>query len=134
MGEGKEIFRQKALDRLSSPESLDQLMRVSGAREWVALLALGVVILAALVWSVVGKLPTAVSGRGVLVRPSHIVDCQSLGAGRLATLDIKPGDVVRKGDVLGRIDQTDIRKHLEEDRASLTELQSQDKAKAALQT
>jgi HlyD family secretion protein len=133
MSEAKNLFRQKALDKLSSPEGLDQLMRVSNARDWAALLAVGLVIGAALVWSITGKLPTAVTGRGVLARPSHIVDSQTLAAGRLEVLNIKAGDVVKKGDVIGRIDQTDIRKQLEQDRGLLADLQSQDRAKTDLQ-
>src|SRR5438105_4154427 len=125
MSEGREIFRQKALDRLSSPESLDQLMRVSSARDWVALLALGLVIGAMLVWSVTGKLPTTVTGKGLFIHPSHIVELQTLGAGRLEALNIRATDVVKKGDIIGRIDQTDVRKHLEEDRALLADLQAQ---------
>src|SRR5438105_1732840 len=133
MSDAKEIFRQKALDRLSSPESLDQLMRVSGARDWIALIALGLVIGAALVWSVTGKLPTTVAGKGIFVHPSQILDCQTLGAGRLEALNIRVGDVIKRGDIIGRIDQTDVRKHLEEDRTLLADLQAQDRAKAGLQ-
>src|SRR5215467_11108884 len=97
----KSIFRQKALERLSSPENLDQLMHVSSALDWVALLSLGGVIVALLMWSITGTLPTTISGRGVFVRPSQIVDCQTLGAGRLETLNIKAGAIVKKGDILG---------------------------------
>ena len=108
-------------------------MRVSSARDWIALIALGLVVAFSLVWSVRGKLPTSVTGRGVFVHPSNVVDCQTLGSGRLQSLNIRPGAVVRKGDLLGRIDQTDIRKRLDEDRSLLAVLQSQDKAKSNLQ-
>ena len=133
MSGAKSIFRQKALDKLSSPESLDQLMRVASARDWAALLAVGLVIGAALVWSITGRLPTAITGKGVLARPSHIVDSQTLAAGRLEALNVKAGDVVTKGDVIGRMDQTDIRKQLDQDRALLQDLQAQDKTKTDLQ-
>jgi HlyD family secretion protein len=129
----KGIFRQKALDRLSSPESLDQLMRVSSARDWIALLALGFVAGTALLWSIFGTLPTSVSGRGVFIRPAHVVDSQSVGAGRLEMLRIKAGDIINKGDILGRLDQSDLHKQLEQDRALVADLQAQDKAKTDLQ-
>ena len=45
----KSIFRQAALERLSSPEQLDQLARVTQPVGWLALLALSLVILSAIV-------------------------------------------------------------------------------------
>ena len=108
-------------------------MRVSNARDWLALAALGLVVGAALVWSVVGTLPTAVTGRGVFLRPAQVVDSQTLGAGRLESLKIKPGDLVQQGQIIGKVDQSDVRKRLEQDRSLLAELRAQDKAKGNLQ-
>ena len=39
------IFRQAALDRLSSPEQLDQLMQVTTPKSWMALVAFIVLLL-----------------------------------------------------------------------------------------
>jgi len=133
MPEKSPIFRQKALERLSSPESLDQLMRIVPARDWLALAALGFLVVVASAWSVMGRLPTAVTGRGILIRPGRLVDFQAIASGRLEAFDISPGAVVRKGDVIGRIDQSEIRRRLEDDRALFRELQLQDRAKASLQ-
>ena len=42
------MFRKVALDRLSSPEELDQLLRVTTSRSWLALLGLGGLLAVAL--------------------------------------------------------------------------------------
>jgi len=60
------IFRKVALDRLSSPEELDQLSRITSPRGWLALAAVAVLLLALLVWSIFATIPTSVSGEGVL--------------------------------------------------------------------
>jgi HlyD family secretion protein len=136
MADKTKIFREKALERLSSPESLDQLMRIAPARDWLWLGALGFLIVSAVAWSIVGRLPTAVTARGILIHPRTMMTGQSVTSGRLETLNIKPGDVVHKGDVigtLGNIDETEIRRRLQEDRALLLELQIQDRAKISLQ-
>src|SRR5256885_16849027 len=99
MSEQNRIFREKALERLSSPESLDQLMRVTSARDWISLCALGALTIVFVVWSVVGRLPTSVTGRGILIHPFQIVDCRATEAGRLESLNVKPGDAVKKGDL-----------------------------------
>jgi hypothetical protein len=60
------MFRKAALDRLSSPEELDQLIHVTRPRSWVALAALGVLLAAGFLWSLLAVIPTTVSGQGVL--------------------------------------------------------------------
>jgi HlyD family secretion protein len=129
---GHDIYRSKSLERLSSPDAVDQLLHVVRARDWIALLAAGMLIAALLAWSITGTIPTTVSGRSVLVLPQTIVDVQTLSSGRLESLRIKPGDFVKKGDVLGLIDQSEIRKGVTEDRNMLEELRQQDRIQAAL--
>jgi HlyD family secretion protein len=69
----------------------------------------------------VGRLPTTVAGRGVLIRPRKVVAWQAPATGRLAALTVSVGDRVQKGAVLGTIDQADMRHQLREDRAKLQE-------------
>lgn len=66
-----DLFRQEALERLSSPERLDELMTIVTLKTWLPLGTLGLLLGLGLVWSVVGRLPVTISGRGPLVsRPS----------------------------------------------------------------
>jgi hypothetical protein len=64
------LFRQESLERLSSPEQLDQLMQIVTPQSWVPLGVLGVLVFAGMVWSIVGRIPITVSGRGLLVADS----------------------------------------------------------------
>ncbi|MDX2213495.1 MAG: hypothetical protein SFY66_09420 [Oculatellaceae cyanobacterium bins.114] len=64
------IFRQESLERLSSPEQLDQLMQIVHSRSWLSLAALGSLVGLAVVWSIWGRIPIMVTGRGVLVHPT----------------------------------------------------------------
>src|SRR3954468_6403058 len=99
-GKGQDIYRSKALERLSSPEAVDQLLNVVGPRDWLPLIATGLLIAVLVSWSVFGTIPTTVDARGVLVHPHTVVDCQTFSAGRLLALDIKAGDIIHKGDVI----------------------------------
>ena len=132
-GKGQDIYRKKALDRLSTPDAVDQLLHTVRPRDWLVLLAGGLLITLLLTWSVVGTVPTSVSGSSVLVDPHTVVNCQTPTAGRLETLSVRAGDYVREGDVLGRIDQSDVLKRLQEDRNILGSLRLQDGIKSALQ-
>ncbi len=51
------LFRQAALEKLSSPEELDQLMQVTTPRGWFALAGLIGLVLVALIVGVVGVIP-----------------------------------------------------------------------------
>ena len=52
---------------MSSPEELDSLMQVTTPKGWVALISLGILILLALLWGIFGKIPTKVSGQGMIL-------------------------------------------------------------------
>jgi len=127
------MFRKEALDRLSSPERLDQLVQIVGPKDWLLLFSLSLLFVMAISWSTWGRLPTTVTGRGVLIRPRKVVGFQSPASGRLVALNVRVGDAVKKGDVLGMIDLAEIRKQLEEERAKLVELQAQDREKSSLE-
>ncbi|RCJ26664.1 NHLP bacteriocin system secretion protein [Nostoc sp. ATCC 43529] len=127
------IFRKESLERLSSPERLDELMQVVSPRSWLPLAALGSVVGVAVIWSIYGRIPITVEGRGVLIYPSNVVPLQSKSAGQLMALNVKVGDVIKKGQVLATIDQAELRKQLQQQRTKLTEFQSQDQAVGSLQ-
>ena len=50
-----EIFRKKSLDRVSSPEQLNDYIRVTTVSVWIVLLALVILLLGMLAWSVFGR-------------------------------------------------------------------------------
>lgn len=128
------LFRKEALDRLSSPERLDQLMQVVHPKKWIPLTAMGAVITAGLLWSVWGRIPMTVAGQGVIVYPSKVVAVQSASAGRILTVNVRVGDQVKKGQVIATIDQTELQKNLQLAHSKLAQLQDQDRNANQIQT
>lgn len=61
----EKLFRRSSLDRIASPEQLDDYIRVTGPSLWVTLGAVAILLAAVLVWSVTGALPTTLSLSGV---------------------------------------------------------------------
>lgn len=67
MSDKKEsLFRQEALTKISSPERLDQLIKVTLPRAWVALLGLLFMLVVILAWSFLGKLQTVSIAPGII--------------------------------------------------------------------
>lgn len=50
------IFREKSMDRVSGPESLNDYIRVTSPSVWIALLSLLILLSGFLVWSVFGRI------------------------------------------------------------------------------
>ncbi|MDJ0798900.1 MAG: NHLP bacteriocin system secretion protein [Calothrix sp. MO_167.B12] len=127
------IFRQESVERLSSPEQLDQLMQVVSRRNWLPLATLGGLVAIALIWSIFGKIPINVNSKGVLIRPRRVVKIESPVQGQLKDLPVKVGDCVNKGDVLATIDPSDIRQKLQQEKDKLVQLQSQGQEASTLE-
>ncbi|BAU12367.1 secretion protein HlyD family protein [Leptolyngbya sp. NIES-3755] len=127
------LFRKEALDRLSSPERLDQLMQVVQPRKWIPLTAMGSLIAIGLAWSVFGRIPITVAGQGVIVFPSKVTAFQSPSSGQIAAINIRVGDMVKKGQVIATIDQTELQEKLQLARSKMAQLQEQDRTANSLQ-
>jgi HlyD family secretion protein len=121
----RSIFGKESLDRLSSSEKLNQLMQVVKPKGWLPLFALGSVVGVTLTWGIFGTIPVTIEGRGVIIYPTDIVPLESQSGGQLMGLNIKAGNVVKKGQILARIDQTEIRKQLQQQQAKLKVLETQ---------
>src|SRR5262245_1299923 len=107
MSEDK-IFRKAVLDRLSSPEQLHLLMRVADAKGWLALAACAVLLAAAVVWGIYGKIPNKVTASGVLIPSGGLADVVVMADGQLGALEVQPGDFVEKGQVVARVAQPEL--------------------------
>jgi HlyD family secretion protein len=117
----EEIFRKSSLDRLSSPDQLDQLLTVSAPRLWLALLAVVALLSAGVVWGFTGSVSYRVAGQGVLVRSRGILSVAATGTGRLVELRVKPDDRVQVNQVIGIVSQPELTqriRHAEEQVAS----------------
>jgi HlyD family secretion protein len=125
----KRLFRQQALDRFSSPDNLEQLMPVAGAKDWLMIAVAGALLALFGVWCFAGSIPTLVNGRGIIVRPGRVTQAQAIAAGRILALRVHPGDHVKEGDLIATLDQSDITKRIEENRRALSALADQDRRK-----
>ena len=124
------LYRAKALERFASPDNLERLVPAVRRRDWLPVLVTGVLLLLAVLWSVAGSVPTVVSGRGLLLRPRRVVQVQALAGGRLLNVYVRGGDEIHSGQLVGKLDQSEIRKRMEEDRSSIATLERQDSLKA----
>lgn len=106
--EDNAVFRKVSLERLSSPEQLDALMTITRPMGWLALLGISIVVLAALIWAILGTIPTKVNSEGILLRGGGIRQIVPAYGGHLMDIRLEEGAMVRKGQVVASISQPEL--------------------------
>ena len=63
----KKLFRTTVLQRLQTPEALDQVPRLVRPASWMGLVAIVLLLIVAGVWGVTGRVATTVHAQGVIL-------------------------------------------------------------------
>lgn len=130
----KTIYRKTAIDRLSSPEQLDRLVPLTRTNSWMALTMLLAMIVIACIWSVVGSLPSRVSGNGILLTGGgRVFTALAPYDGVLEEITVAVGDTVAANQVVARLSQRDLEIEFKSAAASMNELKAElDRVTAAV--
>jgi multidrug efflux pump subunit AcrA (membrane-fusion protein) len=94
------MFRKEALEKLSTPEQLDQMLKVTSPKGWLALLGVGVLIGAVLVWSILGSIPSTIKGQGILIRGDAVQLIDTPQAGRVGKILVQSGDNIQPNQLI----------------------------------
>lgn len=102
------IFRNVALERLASPEQLDQVLRMTSPKGWLGLLGIYMVVATAIIWGYQGSIPTTAIGQGVIVRAGGVVNVVTRGSGLVLSLNVAPGQRIQHDQVIATIAQPEL--------------------------
>ncbi len=97
-------FRHKALQKMSSPEQLDRMVRITLPRRWIGLGGLLLIVAAVVVWSAVASVPTTVSAPGFLLPQGGLRQVQAPASGTVKVLRAAIGTHVVGGEQIGEIE------------------------------
>ena len=87
-----------------SPDQLDRAIKLASPANWLANLLLLVVVLSVLAWSVLGTLPTRVTGLGLaLTFGGKVFSVTAPQSGSVSEVRVRVGQEVKKGDVIAHI-------------------------------
>lgn len=101
------LFRERALERISSPDDLDQLVAVTSPRRWLGLAALLLAVTAAVIWSLASSVPTTLSGNGFLLPLDGLASVTAPVSGTVHDVTLQTGAHVVAGDTVARVVQPD---------------------------
>lgn len=116
------LFRKAALDRLSSPEQLHTLMRVTNAKAWLALVGCGLIIVTAIIWGVTGSVRSKVDASGILLGGGGLIELTAQGEGDVTSIEVEAGQAVKKDQVIAKIAQPALAQQIESQKRRLEEL------------
>ncbi|NGX43170.1 MAG: hypothetical protein K940chlam7_01461 [Chlamydiae bacterium] len=108
---------RRSIRRLSSPEQIDQMLNLAQPIPWYPIVCVFILIIATLVWSFVGRIPTEVTGRGISLSPKGVFSIQSNTNGTVTDIRIAERDVLKAGDYIATI-------YNPKQKAILTEIES----------
>jgi HlyD family secretion protein len=116
------LFRKKALDSLSSPDQLDQMLRLIRFRWWFLLASCAFLLACLGAWGFFGSIPSDVYGQGVLLRNGSLYSVYAPAGGTLKRLSVWAGKAVRENEWVAEIEQTDLRDQIQEAERELVSL------------
>ncbi|WP_185288349.1 NHLP bacteriocin system secretion protein [Chryseobacterium lactis] len=114
------FFRKSALEKLSTPEKLDQLIKVTGPKAWIALFTVFIALGTGICWAVFGTVKTKLNAIGVVLG-GEVHEVVATSQGQLIKLHIAIGDKVKKGDVIATIQQPELYQQIEDAKAVLSD-------------
>ncbi|MBR6172840.1 MAG: hypothetical protein IKQ49_06670 [Eubacterium sp.] len=89
--EKKQIFRQQSLDRIASPEQLNDYLRTTKPGAWILLSVIILVLVAFFSWASIGRLETTVPGKAAVEEGNARIII-------LSDMDVSVGMTVRVGE------------------------------------
>ena len=93
-----DLYRKSALERMSNPEQLDKVLKVTSPMSWIALMGITLIIVVTIIWSFVGTIPETITAKGIV---SAVVGSNSIyteDAGKVVSIRVREGDEVHLGD------------------------------------
>lgn len=80
---------------------------VTDRRAWTLLAAVALIILAGLLWAMLGRAPEAVTGAGMIVPAEGFVDVGTAVSGSVSEVLVSPGDPVEAGQAVATLTAAD---------------------------
>ena len=99
----KEIYRKVVLERLASPEQLDQLVKLTTPMGWLALTAMSLIVGAVTLWGFFGNASYQVGGQAVFLNSSGEYRLYAPTDGKIIESQLVTGQELQEGNLLAII-------------------------------
>ena len=97
------IFQEKAVESLSTPEQLDQRIKIIPSGGWIMFAAIVTGVAAALLWAFFGTVSSGANYQGVVFDYNDVLSVRAQQDGLLRDVLVEEGDQVARGDIIAVI-------------------------------
>ena len=97
------IFQEKAVESLSTPEQLDQRIKIIPSEGWIMFAAIVTGVAAALLWAFFGTVSSGANYQGVVFDYNDVLSVRAQQDGLLRDVLVEEGDQVARGDIIAVI-------------------------------
>lgn len=108
------IFRKSSLERISSPEQLNEYTKITNPRIWIVLLGCLAILIAVGYWAFYGSIPDTAKANGIIFSQNHVTTIIPATGGRIYDMRVTAGDFVEAGQIIAVIPQEDILNQIKE--------------------
>jgi HlyD family secretion protein len=102
---GSEIFRKIALERLSTPEQLDQALALAPTINKITIYTTLFVIILIILASFLVSVPIMAKGQGIVMATEGVAEISAQHAGRVRQMFVSPGQHVSSGQIIAELVQ-----------------------------
>jgi len=102
------FFRKKPLEKISSPDKLDEAMKVTNPGLWSVLIACLALVVGGIVWFALGTVPETAEARGIIFPDDGAVTVVAETSGKIQDMRVATGDEVGLHDIVAVIAQPEL--------------------------
>jgi len=113
------LFRQSSLERIASPERLNEYIKITHLGIWAILFACVALLVAVGFWGFNGNIPDTVNAFGIIFPQHGVTTVIPAVGGRISNMRVKVGDFVQAGQIIAVIPQEDLIRQINEEKNSL---------------
>jgi len=110
------LFRKSSLERIASPERLNEYIKITHLGIWAVLIACLALLVAVGFWGFYGNIPETASAFGIIFPQHGVTTVIPTVGGRISNMRVQVGDFVEAGQILAVIPQDDLIRQINEEK------------------
>ena len=114
--------RKETISRVERPEQLEELVRFTSTRSWLALASMCIAVALAVLWGIFGEIHSTVQGEAIFLTEGGLFQIVAKESGHLQECKIRPGDMVEAGQIVAIMSNPQLEKQISVKQASIKEM------------
>ncbi|MGB4213947.1 MAG: HlyD family efflux transporter periplasmic adaptor subunit [Dethiobacteria bacterium] len=108
------LFRKSSLERIATPERLNEYIKITHPGIWSVLLACLALLAAVTFWAFHGSIPDTVKTKGIIFPQHGVASVIPPAGGRINNMRVRAGDFVQAGQIIAVIPQEELIRQINE--------------------